>query len=85
MKSTYTSQRKVFFIRIKTNKQLTGINDQLRKFMEQIQKPETHKHNTDKLAENKTNIKEKFCVKAKDKSCLNFLILVTCLNKLDFI
>ena len=54
MKSTYTSQRKVFFI--KTNKQLTGINDQLRKFMEQIQKPETHKHNTDKLAENNTNI-----------------------------
>lgn len=52
------------------------MKDQLRKFMEKIQKPETHKHNTDRLAANNPNIQEKFCVKAKDKSCLNCLILV---------
>lgn len=60
----------------KKKQQLTGMKDQLRKFMEKIQKPETHKHNTDRLAANNTNIQEKFCVKAKNKSCLNFLILV---------
>lgn len=52
------------------------MKDQLRKFMEKIQKSETHKHNADRLAANNSNIQEKFCVKAKDKSCLNFLILV---------
>lgn len=57
MKSTYTSRRKVFFIRKeKKKKQLTGINDQLRKFMEKIQNPETHKDNIDILVENNTNI-----------------------------
>ena len=57
MKSTYTSQRKVFFIRKeKKKKQLTGINDQLRKFMEKIQNPEIHKDNIDILVENNTNI-----------------------------
>ena len=57
MKSTYTSQRKVFFIRKeKKKKQLTGINDQLSKCMEKIQNPETHKDNIDILVENNTNI-----------------------------
>ena len=56
MKSTYTSQRKVFFIRKEKKKQLTGINDQMRKFMEKIQNPETQKHNIDILVENNTNI-----------------------------
>lgn len=78
MKSTYTSGGKSFSWK-KTKKkkkknQLTGMKDQLRKFMEKIQKPETHKHNTDRLAANNPNIQESFIVKAKDKSCLNCLL-----------